>query len=82
MMRLHPFCIVKTGKKANARKKSSLAQEGEPLAFTIGKDSVVEFLGRYDGEISPFDDPPGEDSKRESAAGGIGRYRNNKAGSF
>jgi len=38
------------------------------LAFTIGKDSAVEFLGRYDGEISPFDDLPGEDSKRENAA--------------
>jgi len=47
--------------------KSSLAPEGEPLAFTIGKDSAVEFLGRYDGEISPFDDLPGEDGKRESA---------------
>ena len=48
--------------------KSSLAPEGEPLAFTIGKNSVVEFLGRYDGEIGPFDDPPGEDGKREGAA--------------
>jgi hypothetical protein len=48
--------------------KSSLAQEGEPIAFTIGKNSVVEFLGPYDGEISSFDEAPGEDSKRESAA--------------
>ena len=48
--------------------KSSLAQEGEPLAFTIGKNSIVEFLGRFDGEISLLNELPGEEGKCDSAA--------------
>jgi energy-coupling factor transporter ATP-binding protein EcfA2 len=47
--------------------KSSLAKEGVPIAFTIGDNSTVEFLGRYDGEIKPADAPPVDDTKREIA---------------
>jgi RecA/RadA recombinase len=47
--------------------KSSLAQEGAPIAFTIGENSSVEFLGPFDGDIRPLDAPV-EENKRESAA--------------
>jgi hypothetical protein len=46
--------------------KSSLSQEGAPIAFTIGENSVVEFLGRYNGEVRHADVHV-EDNKREIA---------------
>jgi RecA-family ATPase len=50
--------------------KSSLAQEGAPIAFTIGDNSVVNFIGEFDGEILLPEDsfPIPEDNKRELAA--------------
>jgi len=46
--------------------KSSLAKEGAPLAFTIGDNSMVEFIGHYDGEVRASE-VSGDDTKREIA---------------
>ncbi|MDR0199872.1 MAG: AAA family ATPase [Streptococcaceae bacterium] len=46
--------------------KSSLAKEGAALAFTIGDNSTVEFIGRYDGEIGE-EVMSSDDTKRETA---------------
>ena len=46
--------------------KSSLAKEGSPLAFAIGDNSMVEFLGHYDGEVRASE-VPSDDTKRETA---------------
>lgn len=46
--------------------KSSLAKEGAALAFTIGDNSAVQFIGQYDCETTESDTPT-DDSKRETA---------------
>ena len=47
--------------------KSSLAPEGNPLAFRIESNSSVRFLGTYEGE-QPYSADPMEDGKREWAS--------------